>query len=208
MIFGTADKLVVCDAESRREEGGSTAPISRLAVSAAALFVAVFTEDRKVVFWTSDFTRKVSTADIEDEEAPKSMVWCGSDAVVLAWEVCLLPLTWQTISTTCKMTILIIGQGFAFTIQYACSEEVPNYALYPYVTQYLLLWPRGMERCRSVAICLQDHLLMVGVRGQTAMLELDEPVILVPEVDGKALVGPPSPLHKSCHPISVSSSRA
>ena len=48
---------------------------------------------------------------------------------------------------------------------------------------------------------------MVGVRGQTAMLELDEPVILVPEVDGKALVGPPGRLHESCHPISLSSSR-
>lgn len=118
MIIGTSDKLVVCDAESRREEGGNTAPISRLAVSAAALFVAVYSEDRKVVFWTSDFTRKVSTADVEDEEAPNSMAWCGSDAVVLAWEVCLLLLIWQTISTTRNLTSRISKLGKALHSPY------------------------------------------------------------------------------------------
>ena len=87
VLLGTPEGLIVCDSETRREEAQSSKFVTMVAVSASALFVAVLSEDQRLVIWTSDFTRRVHTAELEEAELPMQMLWCASDAVALSWQV-------------------------------------------------------------------------------------------------------------------------
>jgi hypothetical protein len=71
------------DAEDRLLQNG---PFKHLSVSPNGRFVALFTADGKIWVVSSDFQNKYSEYASGARTPPTSVVWCGNDAVVLAWE--------------------------------------------------------------------------------------------------------------------------
>lgn len=71
------------DAEDRMLQNG---PFRHISVSPNGRFVALFTGDGKVWVVGSDFQSKYTEYDSGARIPPRSLVWCGNDAVVLSWE--------------------------------------------------------------------------------------------------------------------------
>lgn len=71
------------DSEDRMLQNG---PFSHLSVSPNCRFLALYTDDGKVWVITSDFQDKLSEYDTKSKTVPRDMLWCGNDAVLLAWE--------------------------------------------------------------------------------------------------------------------------
>jgi hypothetical protein len=71
------------EAEDRLLQNG---PFKHLSVSPNGRFVALFTADGKIWVVSSDFQNKYSEYASGARTPPTSVVWCGNDAVVLAWE--------------------------------------------------------------------------------------------------------------------------
>ncbi|PYH49546.1 tethering complex subunit VPS16 [Aspergillus saccharolyticus JOP 1030-1] len=61
-------------------------PFKHVSVSPTGRFVALITAEGKVWVVSSDFQSKYSEYDPESRVTPRSVDWCGNDAVVIAWE--------------------------------------------------------------------------------------------------------------------------
>lgn len=57
-----------------------------MTVSPNGRFIALYTDDSKVWVISSDFQEKLSEHATHAKTVPKDMLWCGNDAVALAWE--------------------------------------------------------------------------------------------------------------------------
>ena len=86
VLLGGSDGLLVCELDTRREEAASSKHVQLVSPAPNGVFVAVFTS-AKVAIWTGDLARIVSVTDVEEQSRPCQMEWCGSDAVLLLWEV-------------------------------------------------------------------------------------------------------------------------
>ncbi|OJJ51089.1 hypothetical protein ASPZODRAFT_56501 [Penicilliopsis zonata CBS 506.65] len=71
------------DAEDKVLQDG---PFKHIVVSPTGRFVALFTGEGKVWVVSSDFQNKVSEYNSKARTPPRSVDWCGDDAVILAWE--------------------------------------------------------------------------------------------------------------------------
>ena len=71
------------EAEDRMLQNG---PFRHVCVSPNGKFVAVFTDDGKVWVVTSDFQNRLSEYSSKVKTPPRTLEWCGNNAVVLAWE--------------------------------------------------------------------------------------------------------------------------
>ncbi|KAF7586034.1 hypothetical protein BBP40_009651 [Aspergillus hancockii] len=61
-------------------------PFKHASVSPTGRFVALITAEGKVWVVSSDFQSKYSEYDPESRVTPRTVEWCGDDAVVIAWE--------------------------------------------------------------------------------------------------------------------------
>ncbi len=61
-------------------------PFKHASVSPTGRFVALITAEGKVWVVSSDFQSKYSEYDPDSRVTPRSVEWCGDDAVVIAWE--------------------------------------------------------------------------------------------------------------------------
>ncbi|THC94831.1 hypothetical protein EYZ11_005703 [Aspergillus tanneri] len=61
-------------------------PFKHASVSPTGKFVALITAEGKVWVVSSDFQSKYSEYDPESRVTPRTVEWCGDDAVVIAWE--------------------------------------------------------------------------------------------------------------------------
>ncbi|KAJ9309890.1 hypothetical protein DTO217A2_528 [Paecilomyces variotii] len=71
------------EAEDRMLQNG---PFKHVSVSPTGRFVALFTGEGKLWVVSSDFQEKFSEYDSKAKTPPKTVEWCGNDAVILAWE--------------------------------------------------------------------------------------------------------------------------
>ncbi|GAD99952.1 vacuolar protein sorting vps16 [Paecilomyces variotii No. 5] len=71
------------EAEDRMLQNG---PFKHVSVSPTGRFVALFTGEGKLWVVSSDFQEKFSEYDSRAKTPPKTVEWCGNDAVILAWE--------------------------------------------------------------------------------------------------------------------------
>ncbi|KAJ9219238.1 hypothetical protein DTO169C6_8431 [Paecilomyces variotii] len=71
------------EAEDRMLQNG---PFKHVSVPPTGRFVALFTGEGKLWVVSSDFQEKFSEYDSKAKTPPKTVEWCGNDAVILAWE--------------------------------------------------------------------------------------------------------------------------
>lgn len=74
------------DASAAEDRMLKNGPFRHLGVSPNGQAVALYTPDGKVWVVSSDFQNRISEYDSKVRTAPNNLLWCGNDAVVLAWE--------------------------------------------------------------------------------------------------------------------------
>ncbi|KAL2000523.1 hypothetical protein VTN02DRAFT_2963 [Thermoascus thermophilus] len=86
-VLLAVDKTIyVVDATEAEDRILQNGPFKHVSVSPTGRFVALFTGDGKVWVVSSDFQNKFSEYDSKAKTPPKTVEWCGNDAVILAWE--------------------------------------------------------------------------------------------------------------------------
>lgn len=86
-VLLAVDKTIyVVDATDAEDKMLQNGPFKHVSVSPTGRFVALFTGDGKVWVVSSDFQNKFSEYDSKAKTPPKTVEWCGDDAVILAWE--------------------------------------------------------------------------------------------------------------------------
>lgn len=78
------------DAETTNTVAAGKGVVTRLSVAPNGQFVAAFTEDGRLMVWVADFTKNLSEFSTESDTPPAALAWCGTDSVVVAWEVSLI----------------------------------------------------------------------------------------------------------------------
>ncbi|KAL9081601.1 MAG: hypothetical protein Q9159_007217 [Coniocarpon cinnabarinum] len=86
VLLGIGQTINVVDANDSEDRMLQNGPFRHMSVSPNGRFVALYTDDGKVWVVSGDFQEKLSEYDTKARTVPKDMQWCGSDAVVLAWE--------------------------------------------------------------------------------------------------------------------------
>ena len=81
------DSVIVVDADAANDAGVPNGPITKLSVAPNGQFVAAFTGEGKLVVWTADFGKFLSEFATQSDTPPEQVAWCGTDSVVLYWEV-------------------------------------------------------------------------------------------------------------------------
>uniref|UniRef100_A0A061RIB2 Protein VACUOLELESS1 n=1 Tax=Tetraselmis sp. GSL018 TaxID=582737 RepID=A0A061RIB2_9CHLO len=90
VVVAAGSTLKVVDADSCQDQGFAFGPVLRMAVSPNGQFLAVFTEDGRLMVLSSDFSRNLSEFNTKSDVPPEQIAWCGADAVLLYWEEVLL----------------------------------------------------------------------------------------------------------------------
>ena len=86
VLLAIGQTIFVVDATDCEDRGLDRGPFKHLSVSSNGKYVALYTEDGKVWVVSSDFQNRLSEYDSRSKTVPKDMQWCGSNAVILAWE--------------------------------------------------------------------------------------------------------------------------
>jgi len=87
VLVAARDAVILVDADAANDAGVPKLPIHRLAVAPNGQFVAAFTGEGKLVVWTADFGKFLSEFATQADSPPEQIAWCGTDSVVLYWEV-------------------------------------------------------------------------------------------------------------------------
>jgi hypothetical protein len=87
VLVAAGDSVILVDADSASDQGVTAGPITRMAVAPNGQFLAGFTAEGKLVVWTADFGKFLSEFATQSDEPPVQLAWCGTDSVVLYWEV-------------------------------------------------------------------------------------------------------------------------
>lgn len=90
VVVATGSTLVVADADAAADQAvsaGPLGPVLRLAVSPNGHFLALYAADGRLTVWAADLTKSLSEFATQAEEPPQQLAWCGTDSVVLLWEV-------------------------------------------------------------------------------------------------------------------------
>mmetsp|Transcript_12464 Transcript_12464/g.35002 ORF Transcript_12464/g.35002 Transcript_12464/m.35002 type:complete len:872 (-) Transcript_12464:151-2766(-) len=90
VLVASGNAIKVVDADSCQDQGVNFGPVLRMALSPNGQFLAVFTEDGRLLVLSSDFSRNLSEFNTKSDIPPEQLAWCGADAVVLYWEEVLL----------------------------------------------------------------------------------------------------------------------
>jgi hypothetical protein len=86
-VLLAVDKTVfLIDPTEAEDKVLQNGPFKHVSVSPTGQFVALFTGEGNVWVVSSDFQSKFSEYDSKVRTPPRTVEWCGDDAVVLAWE--------------------------------------------------------------------------------------------------------------------------
>ncbi|KAA8652722.1 tethering complex subunit VPS16 [Aspergillus tanneri] len=86
-VLLAVDKTVyLVDPTESEDKVLQNGPFKHASVSPTGKFVALITAEGKVWVVSSDFQSKYSEYDPESRVTPRTVEWCGDDAVVIAWE--------------------------------------------------------------------------------------------------------------------------
>ncbi|KAF2468812.1 vacuolar protein sorting-associated protein 16 [Lindgomyces ingoldianus] len=86
VILAIGTTLYVVDATDAEDRDFTAGPFRHISVSPRGEFLAFYTDDGKVWVVSGDWSEKLSEYNSRAKTVPKDMQWCGSNAVVLAWE--------------------------------------------------------------------------------------------------------------------------
>ncbi|RJE18873.1 Vacuolar protein [Aspergillus sclerotialis] len=86
-VLLAVDKTVyLIDPSEAEDKVLQNGPFKHVSVSPTGRFVALFTGEGRIWVVSSDFQSKFSEYDPKVRTPPRSVEWCGDDAVILAWE--------------------------------------------------------------------------------------------------------------------------
>ncbi|EAW13214.1 tethering complex subunit VPS16 [Aspergillus clavatus NRRL 1] len=86
-VLLAVDKTIyLIDATDAEDKVLQNGPFKHASVSPTGRFVALYTAEGKVWVVSSDFQSKYSEYDPQSRVTPRTVEWCGDDAVVIAWE--------------------------------------------------------------------------------------------------------------------------
>jgi hypothetical protein len=90
VLLGTAERsIVTVDSEDRATDqqldSVLTSVVRMLAISPSGRYLAAFGEDGSVTVTDTTFERKLTEFDTRASSRPAQLLWCGEDAVVVAW---------------------------------------------------------------------------------------------------------------------------
>lgn len=86
VLLAVRETIYVVDVSESEDRMLQRGPFKHISISENGKFVALYTEDGKVWVISSDFQNKLSEYDTQAKTPPRTMEWCGNNAVVLAWE--------------------------------------------------------------------------------------------------------------------------
>ena len=87
VLVAHGSTVTLVDADAANDQELSHGPIRRIAVAPNGQFLAAFTDEGKLVVWTADFGKFLSEFATQSDSPPERLAWCGTDSVVLFWEV-------------------------------------------------------------------------------------------------------------------------
>ena len=87
MLVAHGNTVTLVDAEAANDQELQHGPIRRMAVAPNGQFLAAFTDEGKLIVWTADFGKFLSEFATQSDNPPEQLAWCGTDSVVLFWEV-------------------------------------------------------------------------------------------------------------------------
>ena len=87
MLVAHGSTVTLVDADAANDQELSHGPIRRIAVAPNGQFLAAFTDEGKLIVWTADFGKFLSEFATQSDSPPERLAWCGTDSVVLFWEV-------------------------------------------------------------------------------------------------------------------------
>lgn len=86
VVLAIGATIYVVDAVECEDRQLQAGPFRHVSTSPNGKFIALYTDDGKVWVISSDFQDRLSEYDSKVKTPPKHLEWCGSNAVVLAWE--------------------------------------------------------------------------------------------------------------------------
>ena len=87
VLVAHGNTVTLVDADAATDQELQHGPIRRLAVAPNGQFLAAFTDEGKLIVWTADFGKFLSEFATQSDSPPEQLAWCGTDSVVLFWEV-------------------------------------------------------------------------------------------------------------------------
>ncbi len=85
--MAAGESVILVDADAANDAGLPNGPVTKLSVAPNGQFVAAFTGEGRLVVWTADFGKFLSEFATQSDTPPEQVAWCGTDSVVLYWEV-------------------------------------------------------------------------------------------------------------------------
>jgi vacuolar protein sorting-associated protein 16 len=86
VLLAINETVYVVDPTECEDRQINRGPFKHISISPNGKFVALLTDDGKVLVASSDFQSMLSEYDSKFSTPPKDLKWCGNNAVVLAWE--------------------------------------------------------------------------------------------------------------------------
>ncbi|KAL5360541.1 Vps16, N-terminal region-domain-containing protein [Aspergillus floccosus] len=86
VLLAVDQTIYLIDPTEAEDKVLQNGPFKHASVSPTGRFVALITAEGKVWVVSSDFQSKYSEYDPESRVTPRSVEWCGDDAVIIAWE--------------------------------------------------------------------------------------------------------------------------
>ncbi|CAG8511137.1 12226_t:CDS:10 [Acaulospora morrowiae] len=86
VLLATGSTILTVDAKESQEQPFNQGPFTKMAVSPNGAFLALFTNDGKLLVVSTDFQKIFTEFPTNSQASPKQLVWCGTDSVVLYWD--------------------------------------------------------------------------------------------------------------------------
>lgn len=86
VLVSISNTIYTIDATEAEDRYLDIGPFSHLSISPNGKYAALYTTAGHIHVITTDFQTRLSEHDSESRIPPKYVVWCGNDAVVVAWE--------------------------------------------------------------------------------------------------------------------------
>ena len=87
VLLAVGTGIMTVDIDSAEQGGTGVGSIQQLSIAPNGQFVAAYTADGRLKVWTSDFSKALSEFATQSEKMPEQLEWCGTDAVVMCWQV-------------------------------------------------------------------------------------------------------------------------
>ena len=87
VLLAAGNTVMTVDVDSAEQTASGVGSIQKLSIAPNGQFVAAYTADGRLKVWGSDFTKALSEFATQSEKLPEQLEWCGTDSVVMCWEV-------------------------------------------------------------------------------------------------------------------------